>query len=112
MKLFSEFDRALGHFRRYSRGELEGKMREAGFEVERQFFFNKAGVFAWYIANTLGGQKALKPWQLRLYGTLTPIFRVLDRILPMSGLSTVVIARQPDAALRPMSEMASVAEHR
>lgn len=95
MKLFSEFDRALGHFRRYNRDELEGKMREAGFEVERQFFFNKVGVLAWYVANTLSGQKALKPWQLRLYGALTPIFRVIDKILPTSGLSTVVIARRP-----------------
>ena len=57
MKLYSEFDRALGHFRRYAQGELEGKMREAGFEVEKQFFFNKFGIFAWYVANTLGGQK-------------------------------------------------------
>src|SRR5205085_2865199 len=79
MKLYSEFDKALGHFRRYSEWELEGKMREAGFKVEKQFFFNKVGVFAWYIANTLGGQKALKPWQLRIYGLLTPIFRVLDK---------------------------------
>ncbi len=94
MKLFSDFDRALGHFRRYERGELEAKMREAGFEVEKQFFFNKVGVFAWYLANTLGGQKALKPWQLRLYGKLTPVFRVLDGILPTSGLSTVVVGRK------------------
>ena len=53
--------------------------------MEKQFFFNKVGVLAWYVANTLGGQKALKPWQLRLYGELTPIFRVLDEILPTSG---------------------------
>jgi SAM-dependent methyltransferase len=98
MRLFSELDRALGHFRRYGREELEGKMRETGFEVERQFFFNKAGVFAWYIANTLSGQKALKPWQLRLYGRLTPVFRMLDRILPTSGLSTVVVGRKPSRA--------------
>ncbi|MDR3406687.1 MAG: glycosyltransferase [Chthoniobacter sp.] len=98
MKLYSEFDKALGHFRRYAKGELEGKMSEAGLQVEKQFFFNKVGVWAWYVANTLGGQKALKPWQLRLYGILTPIFKVLDEILPTSGLSTVVIGRKPDAA--------------
>lgn len=100
MKLFSDFDRALGHFRRYGERELEDKMREAGFEVEKQFFFNKAGVFAWYLANTLGGQKALQPWQLRLYGALTPLFRALDGVLPTSGLSTVVIGRKPAAPER------------
>ena len=95
MKLYSEFDKALGHFRRYGMGELEAKFREAGFEVERQLFFNKVGVFAWYVANTLGRQGALKPWQLRVYNALTPVFKVLDRVLPMSGLSTVVVGRKP-----------------
>ncbi len=102
MRLYSVFDKELGHFRRYGKDELEGKMREAGLEVETQFFFNKVGVLAWYVANTLGGQKVLKPWQLRLYGLLTPIFRVLDRILPTSGLSTVVVGRKPASA--PVSE--------
>ena len=96
MKLYSEFDKALGHFRRYSEWELEGKMRDAGFQVENQFFFNKVGVFAWYVANTLGGQKALKPWQLKIYGLLTPLFRLLDGILPTAGLSTVVIGRKQE----------------
>jgi glycosyltransferase involved in cell wall biosynthesis len=95
MRLYSEFDKALGHYRRYAKGELEEKIREAGFEVEKQFFFNKIGVWAWYVANTLGGQKSLKPWQLRLYGWLTPLFRVCDKILPMSGLSNVVVGRKP-----------------
>ena len=94
MALYSEFDKALGHFRRYGMGELEAKFREAGFEVERQLFFNKVGVFAWYLANTLGRQGSLKPWQLRVYNALTPIFRVLDKVLPTSGLSTVVVGRK------------------
>ena len=93
-KLYSDFDRQLGHFRRYSAGELELKMQRAGWTVERQFFFNKFGVFAWYLANTLGRQKALTPFQLSVYNFLTPLFRILDRILPMKGLSTVVVARK------------------
>jgi glycosyltransferase involved in cell wall biosynthesis len=95
MKLYSEFDRLLGHFRRYEAGELEGKFRDAGFTVEKQLFFNKAGVLAWWVSNTLGGQKALKPWQLKVYNALTPIFRGLDKILPIAGLSTVVVGRKP-----------------
>jgi glycosyltransferase involved in cell wall biosynthesis len=94
-KLYSEFDRQIGHFRRYSRGELERKMEEAGFDVERQFYFNKAGVLAWWVGNTLSGQRTLRPWQLRLYNRLTPLFRLLECTLPMAGLSTVVVARTP-----------------
>ncbi len=97
MKLYSDFDRQLGHFRRYETGELEQKMRDAGLAVETQFYFNKFGVIAWYVANTLGKQKALTPLQLKVYNFLTPVFRILDKILPTSGLSTVVVARKPPA---------------
>lgn len=108
MRLYSHVDKELGHFRRYGEWELEGKMRDAGFEVEKQFFFNKAGVVAWYVFNTLGGQKALRPWQLWLYGKLTPVFRLLDRVLPTSGLSTVVIGRKPAGLGREAKDLASV----
>ena len=101
MRLYSDFDRQLGHFRRYEKLELERKMSAAGFEVEKQFFFNKFGVFAWYVANTLGKQKALTPAQLRIYNFLTPVFRVLDKVLPTSGLSTVVVGRKPFAHGQP-----------
>jgi glycosyltransferase involved in cell wall biosynthesis len=98
MRLYSEFDRLLGHFRRYEAGELEGKFRDAGFAVEKQMFFNKVGVLAWWVSNTLGGQRALKAWQLRIYNAFTPIFRLLDRVLPIAGLSTIVVGRKPSAA--------------
>ena len=93
-RLFSEFDRQIGHFRRYQNGELEGKMTDAGFVVERQFFFNKVGVIAWWVGNKLSGQRTIAGWQLKLYNILTPLFRRLDRVLPMTGLSTVVVARK------------------
>jgi 2-polyprenyl-3-methyl-5-hydroxy-6-metoxy-1,4-benzoquinol methylase len=94
-KLYSNFDRELGHFRRYQKGELESKMTNAGFTVERQFYFNKAGVLAWFVGNTMCKQRTITPWQLKLYNFLTPLFRVLDYVLPIHGLSTVVIARKP-----------------
>jgi glycosyltransferase involved in cell wall biosynthesis len=93
-KLYSDIDRELGHFRRYAKGELEEKMKRAGFTVERQFYFNKVGVIAWWFGNKLFKQKTLKPSQLRLYNRLTPLFRVLDRVLPMKGLSTVVVGKK------------------
>ena len=95
MKLFSVFDKELGHFRRYETGELEAKLELAGFKIEKQIFFNKVGRIAWFVANTLGGQKALKPWQIRIYDALTPLFRDFDRFLPCDGLSTIVVARKP-----------------
>jgi 2-polyprenyl-3-methyl-5-hydroxy-6-metoxy-1,4-benzoquinol methylase len=90
--LYSRFDREIGHFRRYDKAELENKMQAAGLRVERQFYFNKAGVIAWWVSNTLFQQRCITSWQLKVYNFLTPIFRVLDRCLPIQGLSTVVVA--------------------
>ncbi len=95
MKLYSDFDKELGHFRRYEKGELEKKMIDAGFKVEHQFYYNKAGKLAWFVANTLGKQKRLTRMQLRIYNFLTPAFRVADKVLPGTGLSTVAICRKP-----------------
>ena len=91
-KLYSKFDQEIGHFRRYSEAELEDKMRRAGLKVERQFYFNKAGVIAWWLNNTLFGQRCIKSWQVKVYNLMTPVFRILDRLLPLQGLSTVVVA--------------------
>ena len=97
-KLYSRFDQEIGHFRRYSKAELEEKMRAAGLNVECQYYFNKAGVIAWWIGNTLFGQRSITAWQLKVYNFLTPLFRVLDYCLPIQGLSTVVIASKSAAA--------------
>jgi 2-polyprenyl-3-methyl-5-hydroxy-6-metoxy-1,4-benzoquinol methylase len=91
-KLYSRFDREIGHYRRYNKAELEAKMRAVGLNVESQFFFNKAGVIAWWVGNTLFGQRSITALQLRIYNFLTPLFRLLDRVLPIQGLSTVVVA--------------------
>ena len=95
MKLYSEFDKELGHFRRYEKGELEGKMRDSGFNVEHQFYFNKVGKLAWFLANTLGRRTKLTPLQLRIYNFLTPAFKMWDKVAPGTGLSTVAICRKP-----------------
>lgn len=93
-KLFSDFDRRIGHYRRYNKGELEGKMVKAGLFVEKQFYFNKVGVFTWWIVNKFLRQHSITARQLKIYNLLTPVFSLLDYVLPMPGLSTVVIARK------------------
>ncbi|MBI5386917.1 MAG: glycosyltransferase [Verrucomicrobia bacterium] len=97
-KLFSRFDQEVGHFRRYQKEELESKMQSAGLRVECQFYFNKVGVIAWWLGNTLLGQRSITSRQLKIYNWLTPVFRVLDPCLPMSGLSTVIVASKGAAA--------------
>jgi hypothetical protein len=94
LRLYTPFDKAVGHFRRYGEGELERKMTEAGFMVEHQQYFNKAGRLAWALVLKIARQRRITTWQLRIYDLFTPVFRVWDKVLPGPGASTIVVARK------------------
>jgi 2-polyprenyl-3-methyl-5-hydroxy-6-metoxy-1,4-benzoquinol methylase len=53
--LYSEFDRSIGHFRRYSRSRLTAVAQSAGLEILSVEYANSLGTFAW-----LAGVKILK----------------------------------------------------
>ena len=94
-KLWSRLDARIGHYRRYEPGDLAAKMRVAGFMVEHEFTFNRAGTLAWFIANKLGRQSTIRPWQARTYNLLCPLFQGLERVLPWQGLSIVCVGAMP-----------------
>ena len=45
--LYSDFDRKVGHFRRYTRKEIELKLSAANFQVVELKYFDFFGIFAW-----------------------------------------------------------------
>ena len=93
--LYGTLDRALQHHRRYERAELEAKLREAGFEVERTWFFNLLGVAGWYVNSRLLRRRSFPPVQLALYDALVPLFRLESRLRLSVGMSLIAIARKP-----------------
>jgi SAM-dependent methyltransferase len=92
--LFSACDRALGHVRRYTPGELGIRMREAGFEIVELFQFNRLGVLGWYVSGLLG-KKNLSPRQMRWFDRLMPLARLLDWLKIGPGLSVIAVGRKP-----------------
>jgi SAM-dependent methyltransferase len=90
--LYSSLDEALGHLRRYSKGRLEGNMREAGFEVERTIVsFNKIGVLSWILNGKIMKRKHFSKIQIKILNIFTWVFRLINPILPWKGLSVIVI---------------------
>ena len=51
--LYGSVDRAIGHYRRYTRRDLALKMRQAGFEVEDSFYMNVIGMAGWFWNNRI-----------------------------------------------------------
>jgi glycosyltransferase involved in cell wall biosynthesis len=92
--LFTECDRTLGHFRRYTESELREKFAAAGFEVVSLQQFNRLGVYGWWVSGKLG-RKDLSPFQMRVYELLLPLAKLLDALKLGPGLSIVIVGQKP-----------------
>jgi SAM-dependent methyltransferase len=90
--LFSPLDRAQGRLRRYSRRGLGRKLEEAGFEIERLRSFDRAGTLAWLVWGKLLRRRRAPRTALGLFDLLTPLWRVLDYVIPLPALSLVAVA--------------------
>lgn len=95
--LYSEFDRRVGHHRRYRLRGLKALVREAGYTVEQARYANAIGWFSWLLLCRVFG---IIPTD----GTLTHVFdrffvpvvsRVERVIRPPFGQSAFVVARKP-----------------
>lgn len=94
--LYSDFDRRIGHYRRYERTTLAAAVREAGFDIVDLRYVNAFGAIAWWLlARRLGGTPT-NPHAVRLYDRLVvPIARHLeDRRQPPLGQSFFCVARR------------------
>ena len=90
-ELFGSLDRELGHVRRYTRTSLSRRMREAGFRVERAFYFNLVGTIGWWVNARLRQVPRIPVDQVRYFDTLIPMLRLEDRVPLPFGLSVIAI---------------------
>jgi SAM-dependent methyltransferase len=93
--IFGTLDEALGHVQRYSRTSIEGRMRQAGLEVERSFYFNLAGIPGWWFNSRIRRSRLIPLRQLRLFDAMVPVLRLEDHLPLPIGQSVVCVARRP-----------------
>ena len=98
--LYSEMDKELGHYRRYEREELREKMSRAGFDVVRTRQFSRLGSIGWAVSTRLLKRRHLSPRQMIWFDRLLPLAKLLDYLLPVPGMSLIVVGRKPDYAER------------
>jgi SAM-dependent methyltransferase len=96
-RLLNSMDRAIAHYRRYRKAELEQKLAATGWAVERSFRFNAFGIPAWFVAGLLHRKTPGRSLS-RLYDALTPGFAMVEKhaIRGLWGLSLVAICRRKD----------------
>ena len=102
--LYSRFDAAVGHHRRYTKASLVRAMDDADLDVVEARYVNAPGALAWYVVATRLGRRPTEGWSTRLYDrAAVPVARRLEQwITPPFGQSLLVVARRlPEPATNP-----------
>jgi len=93
-KLHNGLDEDLGHFRRYTKDELRGKMEAAGFEIAHEQQFCKVGAAGWWFNGSVLGRRHLSPFQMKMFDRLWPMLQHFDKVLPWNGMSLAMVGKK------------------
>jgi SAM-dependent methyltransferase len=95
-EIFSPIDQDFGHFRRYTPSSISKALQSAGLTVQKLFYFNFLGYFAWLINFKILESRSFNPLVVRTFDRF--IFRWMNMLekgvaRPPIGQSLVVISR-------------------
>lgn len=94
-EIYAPIDKDFGHFRRYTRPELRGKLAAAGFEIKRLDYFNAIGYFAWWLNFCVLKKRHFEIAKVRAYDRLVfPVAHFIESCVlrPPFGQSLLAVA--------------------
>jgi SAM-dependent methyltransferase len=88
--LYNVIDKSVGHYRRYTKEELEYKIRKSHFTIDRIFYFNMLGIAGWYLNGNLAKNAQINSAASKIFDRLVPFSEFLERITHRKiGLSII-----------------------
>lgn len=98
MQLYGEFDRRVGHVRRYTPDTLRAAIEGAGLTCTSVRPVNVLGAMAWWLAVRRGGVEAPNPRLVGVYDRfVVPVTKAIEaRIRPPFGQSVLAVASVTD----------------
>jgi glycosyltransferase involved in cell wall biosynthesis len=93
-RIYGTLDKVLGHYRRYSEGELRAAMEAAGLEVERVLEFNRVTRPGWWWNGRVLQRRHFGRLQLWIFDRLVWLWRRLDKSLPWPAVSIIAVGRK------------------
>ncbi|GAB3285274.1 class I SAM-dependent methyltransferase [Parasphingorhabdus pacifica] len=96
-QLYGDFDRKVGHYRRYTPQTLRAAFDHAGLEVQRCEPKNLLGAFAWWAAVRKGGSGAPNRKLVSVYDRfVVPVTRSIENVAKVPfGQSVLGVAKVP-----------------
>lgn len=94
--LYSDFDKQLGHFRRYKKSDLLQKCEEAGFRVRLARYFDFPGMLPWFIKYRILRSLSMESNLVRMYDNVAvPVIKRVENIVrPPVGKNLLVVAEK------------------
>lgn len=94
--LFSQHDKTVGHFRRYTKPDMRRKLMSAGFSITKLTYFDIAGILPWLIFMKLFGQP-VSSGSAALYDNVVVLpMRVVESVVPLPfGKNLLVVGKKP-----------------
>ena len=93
--LYGSMDKTYGHFRRYSKSDLENKIRRTGFFISQCRYLNLLGIFGWWLNGKVFHKKVVPKGQLLLYDKIVRVVMQIERWLPKPiGLSLFCVGEK------------------
>jgi hypothetical protein len=94
--LFGNFDTRVGHFRRYSKPDLEGKLARSGFKILRSTYFDFPGIVPWWFKYRLMKSDTMEPGAVKFYDRfIVPTVRRIESKVTMPiGKNIIAIAEK------------------
>jgi 2-polyprenyl-3-methyl-5-hydroxy-6-metoxy-1,4-benzoquinol methylase len=93
--LYNTFDKELEHFRRYTKKRLGNLLSGQGLQVIHRQHFNLIGMAGWFVSGSLLKKKTIPGGQMKLYNSLVPAFRLIDKVtFNQVGLSVIAVGKK------------------
>lgn len=94
--LYSDFDKRLGHCRRYTKTDLETKLQESGFSVRSARYFDLPGILPWFVKYRLMRSLTMESKLVKVYDHVAvPLIKRLENIVTAPvGKNVLVVAQK------------------
>lgn len=91
--LFSKMDKNLGHYKRYTKDNLNKLLIKNGFDIKETRYLNLLGAFGWFFSGRVLKKEAIPQNQLQVFDVLSKPMLYIERFVrPPFGLSVLTIA--------------------
>lgn len=95
-EIFGSLDRAMGHYRRYTKEELAKKAISAGFKIIKIKYTNFLGYFTWWFRGRLPANSNSDNLMAKIFDLLIVPFLYIEKFIPVPfGQSLMLVAEKP-----------------